>query len=53
MQQGGQLGVVVAAGQSGEGEQSATVVDIACGTGLNFLLIQERIGAGDTLIGVA
>jgi ubiquinone/menaquinone biosynthesis C-methylase UbiE len=30
----------------------ATVVDVACGTGLNFPLIQERIGPSGTLIGV-
>lgn len=30
----------------------ATVVDIACGTGLNFPLIEERIGPSGTLIGV-
>jgi demethylmenaquinone methyltransferase/2-methoxy-6-polyprenyl-1,4-benzoquinol methylase len=29
----------------------ATVVDIACGTGLNFPLIEERIGPSGTLIG--
>lgn len=30
----------------------ATVVDIACGTGLNFPLIEERIGPAGALIGV-
>lgn len=30
----------------------ATVVDIACGTGLNFPLIEERIGPAGTLVGV-
>jgi S-adenosylmethionine-diacylgycerolhomoserine-N-methlytransferase len=30
----------------------ATVVDVACGTGLNFPLIEERIGPAGTLIGV-
>jgi S-adenosylmethionine-diacylgycerolhomoserine-N-methlytransferase len=30
----------------------ATVVDIACGTGLNFPLIEERIGPSGSLIGV-
>jgi S-adenosylmethionine-diacylgycerolhomoserine-N-methlytransferase len=30
----------------------AIVVDVACGTGLNFTLIQERIGPSGTLIGV-
>jgi ubiquinone/menaquinone biosynthesis C-methylase UbiE len=30
----------------------ATVVDIACGTGLNFALIEERIGPSGRLIGV-
>lgn len=29
-----------------------TVLDIACGTGRNFLLILERIGAGGRLVGV-
>lgn len=30
----------------------ATVIDVACGTGLNFPLIEERIGPGGILIGV-
>lgn len=30
----------------------ATVLDIACGTGLNFALIEKRIGPSGTLIGV-
>jgi ubiquinone/menaquinone biosynthesis C-methylase UbiE len=30
----------------------ATVVDVACGTGLNFPLIEQRIGPSGTLIGV-
>jgi SAM-dependent methyltransferase len=30
----------------------AAVVDVACGSGLNFPLIQERIGKSGTLIGV-
>jgi ubiquinone/menaquinone biosynthesis C-methylase UbiE len=30
----------------------ATVVDVACGTGFNFPLIEERIGPSGTLIGV-
>jgi ubiquinone/menaquinone biosynthesis C-methylase UbiE len=29
-----------------------TVVDIACGTGLNFRLIEERIGPGGRIVGV-
>src|SRR5215469_11604058 len=30
----------------------ATVVDIACGTGLNFALIEEAIGPGGRIVGV-
>jgi demethylmenaquinone methyltransferase/2-methoxy-6-polyprenyl-1,4-benzoquinol methylase len=30
----------------------AVVVDVACGTGLNFPLIEERIGPSGTLIGI-
>jgi len=30
----------------------STVVDVACGTGLNFPLIQQRIGPSGRLIGV-
>src|ERR1700733_11606309 len=29
-----------------------TVVDIACGTGLNFRLIEEMIGSGGRIVGV-
>ena len=30
----------------------ATVVDIACGTGLNFSLIEQAVGPGGTIVGV-
>lgn len=33
-------------------EQGQTVVDVGCGTGLSFGLLEERIGAGGTLIGI-
>src|SRR5687768_9222787 len=30
----------------------AVVIDVACGTGLNFALIEERIGADGRIIGI-
>jgi SAM-dependent methyltransferase len=33
-------------------EPGQTVVDVACGTGLNFPLIQQRVGAAGRIVGV-
>ncbi|MBG0739381.1 methyltransferase domain-containing protein [Paeniglutamicibacter antarcticus] len=32
--------------------QDQQVLDIGCGTGLNFALLQERIGTGGTIVGI-